>query len=440
MTTTLYKQSDRPGFIRLIVLIVAWTATCGAIGFGNASAQTSSGTFWSGWLGPERNGWVEGFRPPTQWPQELKKGWQVEVGTGYSSPLVTDGLVYQHARQGDDEVVYCFDLKTGELKWRQSHEVPFKAAPGGERHGAGPKSSPALADGRLFTMSILGDLSAWHAESGKLLWRTDYGSRVQPNRPNWGVATSPIVDSGRVIVHFGNDDTGALVALDVETGAEVWSQGSDGPSYSSPLVAEIHGVRQVVEWNHRALVGVDSESGRFLWEFPFPHIGPDQNMPTPVFHRGRVLLGGENRGIHCLEPQLKDCTWSVKERWHQEDVALNMSTAVVNGELLFGFSHYSKGQFFCLDIESGEVLWQGPGRTGDNVMFLSLPGYIVALINDGRLQIIAARDDRFERVASYRVAESDTYAPPVLLPDGFLVKDLKTLSFWSMTRPETSLR
>ncbi len=92
-----------------------------------------------------------------------------------------------------------------------------------------------------------------------------------------------------------------------------------------------------------------------------------------------------------------------------------MSTAVVNGELLFGFSHYSKGQFFCLDIESGEVLWQGPGRTGDNVMFLSLPGYIVALINDGRLQIIAARDDRFEQVASYRVAESDTYAPPVLL-------------------------
>ena len=439
MTTTLYEQR-RPGLIRLIVLIVAWTATCGAIGLGNASAQTSSGTFWSGWLGPERNGWVQGFRPPTQWPQELKKGWQVEVGTGYSSPLVGDGLVYQHARQGDDEVVYCFDLKTGELKWRQSHEVPFKASPGGERHGAGPKSSPALADGRLFTMSILGDLSAWHAESGKLLWRTDYGSRFRPNRPNWGVATSPIVDSGRVIVHFGNDDKGTLVALDVETGAEVWSQGSDGPSYSSPLVAEIHGVRQIVEWNHRALVGVDSESGRFLWEFPFPHIGSDQNMPTPVFHRGRVLLGGENRGIHCLEPQAGDGTWSVKERWHQEDVALNMSTAVVNGELLFGFSHYSKGQFFCLDIESGEVLWQGPGRTGDNVMFLSLPGYTVALINDGRLQIIAARDDRFEQVASYRVAKSDTYAPPVLLQNGFLVKDLKTLSFWSLPCPAMSSR
>jgi outer membrane protein assembly factor BamB len=430
----------RPGFVRLLVLIVTWTASCGSLGLGNVLAQTAADAFWPGWLGPERNGCVESFQPPARWPEKLKKGWQVEVGTGYSSPLVADGLVYQHARQGKDEVVWCIDLKTGDIKWRQSYAVPFKASPGGERHGAGPKSSPALADGRLFTMSITGDLSAWDATSGKLLWRTDYGSRFQPNRPNWGVATSPIVDKERVIVHFGNDENGVLVALDVESGVEVWSQGSDGPSYSSPLVVEMHGVRQVVEWNHRALVGVDVETGRFLWEFPFPHVGSDQNMPTPVFHRGRVLLGGENRGIHCLEPQVNRGTWSVRERWHQENVALNMSTAVVNGDLLFGFSHYRKGQFFCLDIESGEVLWQGPGRTGDNVMFLSIPGYIVALVDDGRLQIIAARGDRFEPVVSYRVAEGDTYAPPVLLHNGFLVKDLKTLTFWSLPRPATSLR
>ncbi len=73
-------------------------------------------------------------------------------------------------------------------------------------------------------------------------------------------------------------------------------------------------------------------------------------------------------------------------------------------------------------------------------MFLAIPGHIVALINDGRLQIIAARGDRFEQVASYRVAENDTYPPPVLLPGGFLVKDLKTLTFWSLPRPATSLR
>ncbi len=387
---------------------------------------------WPGWRGPKRDGWVSGFQPPASWPERLEKEWQVEVGAGYSSPLVVGGSVYQHARQGDDEVVWCSDLETGQIRWRQNYAVRFKATPGGERHGSGPKSSPTLADGRLFTMSITGDLSAWCAESGKRLWRTDYGSRFQPNRPHWGVATSPIVDRDRVIAHFGNDEKGVLVALDVESGAEVWSQGSDGASYSSPLVVEIHGVRQVVEWNHRALVGVTSDSGRLLWEYPFPHIGPNQNMPTPVFHRGRVLLGGENRGIHCLEPQVSDGNWTVKECWYQKEVALNMSSAVVNGDLLYGFSHYDKGRFFCLDIETGEVLWTGPGRTGDNVMLLSIPGYIVALINDGQLQIISARGDRFEKVASYRVSENDTYAPPVLLKNAVLVKDSRTLTRWSL--------
>jgi outer membrane protein assembly factor BamB len=365
----------------------------------------------------------------------LHKIWQTEVGTGYSSPLVAGGLVYQHARQGDDEVVWCFDLKTGGVKWRQSYSVPFKMGSGGERHGKGPKSSPVLAGGRIFTMSITGDLSGWNAETGQLLWRTDYGSRFQPNRPYWGVATSPIVDEDRVIAHFGNDDEGALVALDASSGAEVWSHGVDGPSYSSPLVVEIHGVRQVVEWNHRALVGVESKTGRFLWEFPFPHITTNQNMPTPVFHRGLVLLGGENRGIHCLQPQAGDGVWTVKQRWHQKEVALDMSTAVVNGTLLFGFSHYGQGRLFCLDIESGDILWQGPGRTGDNVMFLSVPGHVVALISDGRLQVIAARGDRYEKIASYRMAESDTYAPPVLTHDGVLVKDKHRLTLWSLKSP-----
>jgi outer membrane protein assembly factor BamB len=387
---------------------------------------------WPGWLGPARNGWVSGFQPPKEWPEQLERGWQVEVGTGYSSPLVSGGLVYQHARQGNNEVVWCLDVNTGTVKWRQSSAAPFKIGDGGEWHGDGPKSSPVLADGRIFTMSISGILSAWEATSGELLWRRDYSSRFALGHPYWGAATSPIVDGNHVVVHFGTDDEGVLVALDTESGNEVWSFGKDGPSYSSPLLVEIQGVRQIVEWNHRALVGVDSESGRLLWEYPFPHVGSDQNMPTPAFHNGRVLIGGENRGVRSVEPLLEGDVWTVTERWHQKKVALDMSSAVVNGDLLYGFSHYSKGQLFCLDPQTGEVLWQGPPRTGQNVMFLSIPGHVVALIDDGELQIVAATGDRFEKVASYRVAESPTWAPPVLLESGVLVKDNQSLTLWSL--------
>ena len=387
---------------------------------------------WPGWLGPERNGWVSGFQPPTRW---LERRWQVEVGTGYGSPLVSAGRVYQHARQGDDEVVWCLDLETGAVKWRKSYAAPFKIGGGGERHGKGPKSSPVLADGRIFTMSIAGNLSAWDATSGELLWRRDYSSQFKMGHPYWGASTSPIVDGNRVIVHFGTDDEGVLVALDTASGREVWSQGQDGPSYSSPLLVEIHEIRQIVEWNHWALFGVASESGRLLWEYPFPHQGTNQNMPTPAFHKGHVLLGGENRGIRSLAPQLDGSVWTVKEHWYQKKVALDMSSAVVNGDLLHGFSHYRSGQLFCLDTKTGEVLWQEPGRTGQNAMFLSIPGYIVTLINHGDVQIIKATGDRLEKVASWRVAESPTWAPPVLLKRGILVKDDKSLTRWSMTAP-----
>lgn len=387
--------------------------------------------YWPGWLGPARNGWVDDFEPPTMWPERLKKDWQVEVGIGYSSPLVSTGRIFQHARQGDNEVLWCVDLDKGDVKWRQHYAAPFKMGGGGEWHGKGPKSTPVFADDRLFVMSISGLISAWNATSGERLWRQDYGSRFASSHPYWGTATSPIVDDDRIIVHFGNDDEGVLVALDVESGKEIWSQGKDGPSYSSPLVVEIDGSRQIVEWNHRAVVGVDSQSGGLLWEYPFPHEGSNQNMPTPTFHKGCVFVGGENRGLRSVKPQRVNGSWTAKELWHQKDVALDMSSAVVNDNLLFGFSHYDKGRLFCLDTSTGSIRWQSPGRTGDNVMFLSIPGYIIALIDNGELRIVKASGDRYDKVASYRVAETPTWAPPVLLKDGFLIKDEQSLTRWS---------
>jgi outer membrane protein assembly factor BamB len=416
---------------RAFVLSVTALICVLAGGFsGNASAADGD---WTGWLGPERNGWVAGFQPPDEWPAQLEQVWQVDVGTGYGSPLVSGGRVYQHARQGEEEVVWCLDVDAGDVIWRRSDTVPFQIGGGAEKHGKGPKSCPALADGRLFTLSITGRLSAWDAESGDLLWGRDFADRFDKTHPYWGASTSPLVDGDRVIVHFGSDDRGALIALDVDTGDEIWSHGDDGASYASPILVEIDGVRQIVELNMRAIVSVESDSGRFLWEYPYPQVSTDQNMVTPVFYRGLVLQGGENRGIRCIEPQLKDGAWTVEERWHQEDVALDMSTAVINGDLLYGFSHYSVGQLFCLDPLTGDVLWKGPGRTGENVMFLSIPGHVVALIDTGELQIIAASGDGHETIASYQVAETpSTWAPPVLLDGGILVKDERTLTRWSI--------
>ena len=394
---------------------------------------------WPGWRGQHRDGWVGEFRPPARWPAEPARVWHVDVGTGYASPLVSNGRVYQHARdgdqtrEGDNEVVTCLDLATGEIVWQQSYAVPFKMGGGGERHGKGPKSTPALADGRLFTLSIAGILTAWDISSGDKIWQRDYSERFEKNHLYWGASTSPLIDGDHVVVHFGTDGEGALIALDAASGEEIWSTGNDGPSYASPILVDIHGTRQIVALNETSLVGVESKTGKLLWEFHYPQSRSDQNMVTPAFYQNMVLLGGENRGIRALEPVPENGSWSLRERWFQKDVALDMSSAVMNEHHLFGFSHYGQGRLFCLDAINGEVLWQGPRRTGENVTFLSTPDHIVALVDDGKLDVVRASRDQYQPVASYRVAERSTWSPPVLLADGILVKDHQTLTRWSFS-------
>ena len=395
------------------------------------SPLKASEVYWPGWRGAERDGRVDYFDAPNQWPESVKHVWSIDVGEGAGMPLVVDGRVYQHTRQRGEEVVWCVDLETGDVLWRQGYSVRYRIQSPGERHGSGPNSNPTLADGRLFTFSVTGALSAWAIDSGELLWRRDYADRFRRTQPDWGHSTSPLVDGDRVVVHFGSDDAGVLVALDVATGEEVWTEGEDGVCHASPIIVELEGIRQIVEWNDESVVGIESQSGRRLWAYDLPHEGSNQNSPTPVFHQGRLLVGGENRGIRSLEPKLENGKWSVKVNWHQRRVSLNMASAVMNGESLYGLSHFKQGQFFRLDPETGDIVWVGPTRMGEYATFLSLPGYIVALRDDGILEIIPSGESAYRSVVSYDVANSPTWTAPVLLMDGFLVKDRTKLMRWA---------
>ena len=402
-----------------------------ALGVFTACSAGAEDLNWTGWLGPERNGSVAGFEVPQAWSKEIQKSWTVQAGTGYGTPIVVDDRVFQHGRLAGKEVVSCFNLRDGKRLWQEGEEVAFKMGGGADFHGKGPKSSPVYADGRLFTLSITGVLTARDGKTGKQLWRRDYREEFQQNHPYWGVSTSPIVDGKQLVVHLGNDDSGALIGFDTATGKEIWRHGKEGTSYSSPLVVEIDGVRQIVQWTHEDVIGVESQTGKLLWSFHFPHRGNNQNMPTPVYHRGHLLVGGENRGIKNIQiVKTNENAWKAVEVWHQEEVALDMSTAVINDEHLYGMSHYKLGRLFCLDPESGKVHWQTRGREGDNVAFLTIPGHVLALNDKGTLKVLRADPAKYEEIISYEVADSPTWAPPVLLADGFLIKGHDTLTRW----------
>jgi hypothetical protein len=178
-------------------------------------------------------------------------------------------------------------------------------------------------------------------------------------------------------------------------------------------------------------VAVDSKTGTLLWEFPLPSIGMNQNTPTPSFVNGRVLLGAENRGLYSFEPKQKNGKWSVRMHWHHRKASLNMSTAVVNDGRLYGLSHLNRGRLFCADSETGEVFWEGPERAGRYATFLAFKGYVMVLFGEGELQVIVASPDGYQKAASWMISEEYTWAAPVLLKNGILIKDQGHLTFWS---------
>lgn len=389
---------------------------------------------WTGWLGPERDGRAQGVANIEEWPEALKQGWRVEVGEGYATPLMVGDRVFQHARQDGKEVLWCLARDTGNTIWKQSVPIEFIAGRGGERHGLGPKSTPTYADGRIFTLSITGLLTAWEAEDGKLLWKRDFRERFEVAHPYWGTATSPIVDDGRLFAHTGSCEEGALFCIDPKTGKDLWVRDEDANCYSSPRIETIAGVRQLVELNHTGLCGIDLKNGRLLWKHHFPHRGNNQNTPTPVRHEDTFIVTGENRGIFAVRVRKTDDKWGVEEIWRHREVSSDMSSPILQGGLVYGFSHFKSGQLFCLDPNSGEVRWKGAPRAGENAQFLALSNHVLALTDDGLCRILSGTGTNYEVVKTYRVAEDQTWTAPALVQDVLLTKDIKHLTLWRLSK------
>jgi outer membrane protein assembly factor BamB len=383
------------------------------------------------WRGPNRDGVIPSYTSPQTWPEQLKQKWQVNVGIGYSSPLLVGKNIFTFTRQGEQEVVSCLDLDTGRVFWRNSYAAPYTVNPVARTHGSGPKSTPAFSSGRLFTLGIGGILSAWDAQSGKLLWRREFSSDFKATSPDFGTATSPIVDGKLVITCVGGNSSGALMAFDVESGKTVWKWAGDGPAYASPIIVEIAGTRQVVTQSQEKIIGVSEADGKLLWSIPFrtPYV---QNIITPIFFNGLLIFSGLDQGVGAMRVTPSGQTWKTENVWENQSVSFYMSDPVINGGLLFGMSHKNKGQFVALNAASGRSLWESKGRVGDNTAILTGGDKLFLLTSDAELIVAEVSAVSFQEIRRYKVAKSTTYAHPVIAGKNILVKDAESLALWGI--------
>jgi outer membrane protein assembly factor BamB len=382
---------------------------------------------WPQWRGPNRDGSLTGFVSPAFWPAALKEQWKVTVGAGHASPLFVDGRVYVFARQGDEEVLRALDAATGKEIWRSGYAVAYEMNPAARGHGKGPKSTPVYSQGKIYTFGITGVLSCHDAQSGRLRWRKEFSKEYPNTSPLYGTAMSPVVTDGLLIAHVGGQDRGALTAFDAETGAVKWAYDADGPAYASPIVVTLSGVRQIVTFTQKELVGVAAASGRLLWKLPAKS-SYDTNAVTPVAYKDLLIFSREDQGITAVRVTKQGQQLTPQEVWNNKENELYMNSPVVQGNLLFGMSVRRKGQFFSIDADTGKTLWQSAGRMGENVALLNAGQVLLLLTNDARLIVLSSAAKEYKPLAEYTVARSETWAHPLIIGQRILVKDETTLA------------
>lgn len=380
---------------------------------------------WPQWRGPQRNG-IAGDPGALPWPKQLTVKWRTPVGEGFSTPVADASGIYVFTRDQESESVQAFDAATGRQRWRKTYPAAFTKNKYATEMGKGPHSTPVLYQGRLTTLGIAGVLSCWNAASGELVWRKDFSKSIDFTNLFTATAMSPLIDGGLLYVQIGDDRGGQMLALDPATGSGKWSWKGDGPSYSSPVVAGIDGVRQLLALTNKHAIGLDAASGKLLWQTDFT----DQwleNIVTPVVQGNRVILAGVRRPAFALEVSRS----GVRTLWQQPEVTMYMSSPVLDGDTLYGMTAKRKGQLFALDARSGKLLWTTTGREGTNVSLVSAGPYLLALNDSGDLKVIRRNPAKYEEVAVYKVSESATWAQPVLLGRQLLIKDSTSLTSYS---------
>jgi outer membrane protein assembly factor BamB len=393
-----------------------------------AGATQGAATDWPQWRGPNRDGAAASFAEPASWPERLVRQWRVEVGLGYAAPITVGNRVYMFTRQDSNEVMRALDAATGKVIWQTSYPAVFKPNPAAtKRHGEGPKSTPTFANGRLYTLGMSGIVTAFDAGTGKQIWQKPGG----PVEPLYHTAMSPLVDRGLVILHVGGHNNGALTAFNADTGDVKWSWNGDGPSYGSPIVADIGGIRQVITTTQQNLVGVAAATGELLWQRPFA-VRATRNAVTPVVHNQTVIVSGLEKSVTSFTVVRRNGQWTPEDVWENPEVTMDMSTGVVIGQMLFGFSPRNSGQFFAVDANTGKTLWLTEGRQADNAAVVRAGNVWMALEDDAELVVVRANAGKFEPLRRYTVAESATWAQPVISGQRVFIKDVSTVALWTL--------
>lgn len=378
---------------------------------------------WTQWRGPARDGFVSDKNAPATWPEKLNRAWRVEIGEGYSSPVVSGGRIFVHSRRDPEEIVTAINLANGKVLWEQKYEAGFKKNQYAVEMAKGPHATPLVLGNTVITLGVTGIVSAWDTATGRRVWTRDFSQLIDTSKMFCGTAASPLPVTGRVVIQVGSDiHGGKILGLDPATGTTQWEWTGLGPGYASPVVINLKNQSQIVGLTEGSIVGVDARNGKELWSVPFPDEW-HENISTPLWTGTHLIVSGTRQGTHAYTLAEQNGKWQATEVWKNPDIAMYMSSPVVGDGVVYAHSSKKKGQFVAFDEKTGAIRWATEGREGEHASLLLTPRHVVFLTNGGDLIVAKRGAPAFAVEHRYEVAESSTFATPVLLGSNIVVRD-----------------
>ena len=301
---------------------------------------------WPRFLGPDGNSIARDTGINTNWaakpPREL---WRTPMPDGgFSGPAVAAGLVYLHDHEKDQDVVRALNLADGQERWRFAFDEP-----GADNHGT-TRATPTVHNGVVYTISRYGTVHALAADTGAVRWSTNAFKAHGGRTPEWNLAASTVVDGDRLLITVGAADA-LIVALDLNTGSEIWKGGPDAkPGYATPVIAELDGKRQYLVFSSDALFGIDAASGAALWTLPWKtQYGVNAGAPIALDAQHVWIATGYRKGAALV----KVAGGSAETVWTAPLISPHWGSAVRSGGYLYVST--APGELVCLDEKTGVV-------------------------------------------------------------------------------------
>ncbi|MCP4726910.1 MAG: PQQ-binding-like beta-propeller repeat protein, partial [bacterium] len=381
---------------------------------------------WPGFRGNNRDSIIRGTKIETDWstspPVEL---WRRPIGPGWSSFSVHGSLLFTQEQRGDDEVISCYNITTGEPVWRHHDTARFWESNG----GAGPRGTPTLSDGRVYSFGATGILNVLSAVDGSVVWSRNAGADTETEVPMWGFSSSPLVMDDIVIIAAA----GSLIAYDLITGEPRWVKPVDGDCYSSPHLMQIDSIEQILLMNNAGAVSVNPADGALLWDHAWP--GTPIVQPVLMEDGGILISVGERSGIRRIEVVHGSDGWIAEERWTSTRLKPYFNDSVIHDGHAFGFDG---PRLACINIEDGTRKWKG-GRYGrGQCVLLADQDLLLVLSEKGELALVKAAPDQFTELAKVPAIEGKTWNHPVLVNDVLLVRNGQEMAAFRLTLTDGS--